>query len=295
MSQVAIEFKAELTPVTAAPAWQVLVTVGKPSLLIAPRVSPRTQRYLREREINFFDLTGNAFWRLDSPGLFICLTADSDASKAQPFVRRRKLGGKKAGRLLRHICDTKPPYSVSELASTLTIDPGNVSRYLDLLHNERLVERKARGVVTHVDWEGVLRRWSEDYKRPAEHRFHDPRGAEHFLKSLKSAKSRYVLSGVVAAGSYAPHTVANSALCYCEDVGAFGAAFGLQRSDRNSNVTLAAPFDEIVYARTQTRDGRVVAAPTQVVIDLLIGRGRELSQAEELIRWMRDMEEAWRG
>lgn len=163
------------------------------------------------------------------------------------------------------------------------------------MNRETLIERGARGIVTYVNWEGILRRWSEDYKRSAEEPFHDPRGLEHFLKRLRLGDAHYVLSGVIAARFYAPHTVANSVLCYCEDIGAFASSFGLRRNERSSNVTLATPFDEVVYARTEIREGLIVGAPTQVVIDLLAGRGRELSQAEELLRWMKQAEGTWRG
>ncbi len=293
-SKVAIEFKTEITPATAEPAWRELTLTGQPGLLIAPHISLRTQRYLRDHDINYLDLAGNASWRLDSPALFISINSDADTPKEKLFTRSRRLGGKKAGRLLRYLCDRKPPYSVSELASNLALDPGNISRYLELLSKDALVERGARGIVRSVNWEGVLRRWSEDYRRPAEERFQDPRGMEHFLKRLRVGKEQYVLSGVVAATSYAPYTVANTALCYCDDIGAFAESFRLRQSERGSNVTLATPFDEVVYARTEIRGGLIVGAPTQVAIDLLTGRGRELSQAEELLRWMRETENAWR-
>jgi len=293
-TEIAIEFKTEITPATAEPAWRALTLAGQTGLLVAPQISPRTQRYLRDHDINYLDLAGNAFWRLDSPALFISINSDADASKQKLFTRSRRLGGKKAGRLLRYLCDRRPPYSVSELASNLALDPGNISRYLDLLSKEALIERGARGIVTSANWEGVLRRWSEDYRRPAEERFQDPHGMDHFLKKLREGKEHYVLSGVIAATSYAPYTVANEALCYCADIGLFAESLKLRRTERSSNVTLSIPFDEVVYARTEIRGGLIVGAPTQVAIDLLTGRGRELSQAEELLRWMRETESKWR-
>jgi len=291
-STVLIEFKTELSPATAESAWRTLRTTGNPGLLVAPRISERTQKFLRDREIGYFDLTGNAFWRLDSPALFISLIAD-DAPVQPP--RGRRLGGKKAGRLIRYLCEMKPPFGVGELASTLAIDAGNVSRYLALLGKDGLIERGARGAVISVEWEGLLRRWSDDYRHPTARRYQDPRGQDHFLRKLRVTTDHYVLSGVVAAMRYAPYTVDAVALCYCDDVVAFAARFGLQRSEGGANVLLALPFDEVVYARTQIRDGLLVAAPAQVAIDLLVGRGRELSQAEELIRWMKARERDWRS
>jgi len=292
-SAVAIEFRTELTPTTAAPAWRALSATGATGLLMAPRISSRTQEYLRSREMAYVDLVGNAYWRLDSPALFISVRADRDAPKTP--TRGRRLGGKKAGRLIRYLCDTNPPHSVGELASTLGIDAGNVSRYLDLLNKDGLVERAARGVVTDVDWEGVLRRWSEDYRRPTTRSYQDPRGQEHFFRGLRSSQGQYVLSGIAGATRYAPYTVESAVLCYSDDVDSFVATLDLQRTERGANVLFAIPFDKVVYARTQIRDGLIIAAPTQVAIDVLSGRGRELSQAEELIRWMKANECDWRA
>jgi DNA-binding transcriptional ArsR family regulator len=293
VNTVAVEFKTELTPTSAEPAWRTLMATGKPGLLVAPRISKRTQEYLRRRDIAYVDLIGNAYWRLDSPALFISIHADGDAPKVP--LRGRRLRGKKAGRLIRYLCDTKPPHTVGELASALAVDPGNVSRYLDLLSKDGLIKRASRGTVTDVDWEGVLRRWSEDYRRPAGRSFMDPRGAEHFLKRLQTTKDQYVLSGVTAATRYAPYTVQGAVLCYCNDVRAFAETFGLQGAEQSANVLLAVPFDEVVSAHTEMRDGLILAAPAQVAIDLLTGRGREVSQAEELIRWMRETENDWRS
>lgn len=291
-STVLLEFKTELTPSTAESAWRALRSIGSLGILVAPLISKRTQKFMRDREIAYFDLAGNAYWRLDSPALFVSVSTGDQVPTRHS--RGRRLGGKKAGRLIRYICEKTPPFSVGELASSLSIDAGNVSRYLGLLRSDGLVERGARGVVTSVDWEGTLRRWSDDYRPPTRRRYQDPRGQEHFFKRLRSASERYVISGVTAATRYAPYTVDDATLCYCDDVAAFAGSFGLRRSEQGGNVLLALPFDEVVYDRTQTRDGLIIAAPLQVAVDLLVGRGRELSQAEELIKWMKAKERDWR-
>jgi hypothetical protein len=291
-STVSVEFKAELTPKAADEAWRRIGALEQPALLVAPAISERTQAYLRERGIWYLDFTGNAWWRLDAPALAVSVT--SDASAPRPEARRRRLRGAKAGRLVRYLCDLRPPFTVSELSATLSIDMGNVSRYLELLHKDALVTRAARGPVTAVDWEAVLRRWSDDYRRPVQERFLAPRGQEHFLRALRATRQRYALSGVAGATRYAPYTADVSTFCYCDDLHTFAKAFGLQRAERAANVVLALPFDDAVYDRSQTRDGLAVAAPSQAAVDLLSGRGRELQQAEELLRWMREHESAWR-
>jgi len=60
-------------------------------------------------------------------------------------------------------------------------------------------------------------------------------------------------------------------------------------------VLIAEPFDPVVYERTTKRDGLTLAAPTQIVADLLTGSGRMPSEGEELLGWMKDNERVWRA
>jgi hypothetical protein len=60
-------------------------------------------------------------------------------------------------------------------------------------------------------------------------------------------------------------------------------------------VVLAEPFDPVVFDRCTIRESLRVVAPTQLAVDLLTGPGREPSEGEELLDWMRRNEEEWRG
>ena len=51
-----------------------------------------------------------------------------------------------------------PPYTAGDLSADLGLDDGYVSRSLQVLVDERLVERLPRGPVTAVSWEPLLRR-----------------------------------------------------------------------------------------------------------------------------------------
>jgi len=65
-------------------------------------------------------------------------------------------------------------------------------------------------------------------------------------------------------------------------------------SGGGGNVLLAVPEDEVAFARTQTFDGLVVAAPSQVAADLLGGPGRAPEEGRVLLDWMEANEPAWR-
>lgn len=293
-AEVALEFKASLPPSVAGPALlQLARSPLRDHLLVAPYISPQTQRYLRERGAFYLDLSGNAHWTLRSPAVHVSSTSQKPRSEKR--TTGRTLRGAKAGRLIRELCEARAPFTVSSLARELSIDYGNVSRYLDLLGRDALVVRNPRGPVTSVHWEGVLRRWSEDYRRPRAEPYFDPRGLEHFHRSVASSGMAYALTGVVAAAAYAPYTVVKTTSCYCDDLDDLARRLGLMPGDQHANVMLLRPFDSVVYSRTKEAGSNIIVSPAQAAIDLLAGRGRELDQAEELIRWMKANEDLWRG
>ena len=68
----------------------------------------------------------------------------------------------------------------------------------------------------------------------------------------------------------------------------------LRPSATGANVALVTPFDPVVYERTSQKKGVIVAAPSQVAVDLLTSPGRGPNEGEALIDWMRDKEHVWR-
>lgn len=64
--------------------------------------------------------------------------------------------------------------------------------------------------------------------------------------------------------------------------------------ESSSNVALLTPFDPIAYERTSQQKEVTVAAPSQIAADLLISPGRGPNEADALIEWKRESEDAWR-
>jgi hypothetical protein len=65
--------------------------------------------------------------------------------------------------------------------------------------------------------------------------------------------------------------------------------------DAGANVLVAANDDDFALARSFTTGQLTVAAPSQVAVDLLGGPGRSPSEAEALLDWMQENEDAWRS
>ena len=71
-------------------------------------------------------------------------------------------------------------------------------------------------------------------------------------------------------------------------------ATALRPVDAGANVALVEPFDPVLYERTSRQKAITVVAPSQIVVDLMTSPGRGPNEAEVLIEWMGEHEDAWR-
>lgn len=301
---IAVEAKSSLTPRDVE---RLFGSVGRKLfalspyvsiLVVAPWLSPRTRELLRSEGLNYIDLTGNARVQLETPALFIeSQGADRDPAPApRPKARIR---GPKAGRLLRTLVDVRPPYGVRELAEATALAPGYVSRLLDALDDEALVERSKRGRVESTDPRGLLRRWAESYEvftSNAAVSFLAPPGAAQTLPRLSELTSgeRAAVTGSFAAARIAAVAAPALLSVYTRDASAVSRRLGLIPADVGANVVLLTPPDDIVWWRTQAQGGVSYVAPSQAAVDCLTGNGRMPSEGEALLDWLTANEHEWR-
>jgi hypothetical protein len=126
----------------------------------------------------------------------------------------------------------------------------------------------------------------------------DPRGLDHALKALPSADSRVVVTGSAAARAYLPEgmTPASplvSVSLYTEDPIGLMDQLGLRTVQRGTNVFVLRPYDPVVHATARSVSGVEVAAPAQVVADLLTGPGRSSEEAEQLLSVLAADDPSW--
>jgi hypothetical protein len=268
-------------------------------LVVAPWLSARTQELLRRDEINYVDLTGNAWIRADYPAVFI-RTAGS-ARNPEPAGREAaRLRGPKAGRLVRALVDVRPPYGVRELAEAIGLTAGYVSRLLDALDRDALVDRSRKGEVEAVDYAPLLRRWAETYdvlKSNDARRYVAPEGPRKALARLSSLSSpgEVAVTGSFAAGRIAPVAAPALLLAYATDIAATADALNLLPADEGANVILLRPYDEAVWSRLDSNDDIAFVAPSQTVADCLTGTGRMPAEGDALLAWMVNNEDSWRA
>jgi len=272
-----------------------LLAGNVPLLVVAPWLSPRTRELLAREQLNFLDLTGNARLELGKPAVFL-ETTGSARNPNPPTRGRATVRGPRAARLIRLLADVRPPYGVRELAMAAELTPGYVSRLLDALDRDALVDRGHRGQVIHVDVPALLRAWADGYDLFARDRTSTwvaRDGATEAVRCLAGIDDG-VVTGSFAAVRIAPVAAPSLLAVFCRDPQRIASAARLLPADDGVNVALIRPFDDVVFARTVTSEDVRYAAPSQVAVDCLAGNGRMPAEGEALLEWMAANEPRWR-
>jgi predicted transcriptional regulator len=269
-----------------------------PVLVVAPWLSARTRELLASEGLNYLDLTGNARVHLDRPALFIeTQGADRDPSPAPRGQAR--LRGPKAGRLIRFLVDVRPPYGVRELAQATGLAPGYVSRLLNVLEQEALIDRSKNGSVESAEAAGLLRRWTQNYdvfKNNGSSAFLAARGAAEAMRGLAELEQGTLtaVTGSFAAVRIAPVAAPTLLAVYCEELEPIARALDLVPADQGANVVLLRPFDSVVWERTSWENDMRYVAASQTAADCLTGNGRMPAEGEAMLNWMQLNEAEWR-
>lgn len=293
---LALEVRARLAPKDVRPLVERLAARRATALVVVPFLTESTRARLRESDVDYLDLTGNARIVLPKPGLFIeTQGASEDPSREERPAR--SLRGPKAGRVVRSLIELKSPPGVRELAALTKVDPGYVSRVLSLLDSEALITRGNRGRIESVDWPALLRRWAQE--APLESRgrlrtFLEPRGLSALQARLAELDAPYAITGSLAAARIAPLAPARLATLWVRDADVVAARLALRPADAGANVVLAEAVDDSVFDRALRLDGLSYAPPALVAADLVTSPGRGPQEGEELIDWMKANEDEWR-
>jgi len=278
----------------------VLAQGGNPAerMLVAPFLSPRARELLAGANASFADETGNLRVVVNDPAVFV-ETRGADRDPERQPRPLRSLKGAAAARVVRALCDFTPPYGVRTLADRSATPLGTVSRVVTFLEEEALITRDEKKTITAVDWPALIKRWVSDYSitgSNALRSFIEPRGLGALAPRLAKLP-RYAVTGSMAVpGGVAP---ARLAMVYVESAEDAARMLELVPADAGQNVWLLEPYDPVVFERTQSITSAsgaslVVAAPSQVVADLMTSPGRGPQEAEALIERMKGNEDAWR-
>lgn len=275
------------------------------ALVASPYLSKPVRNRLEEAGLSYADVTGNVLIELSRPGLFLRdRGADADPWRG-PGRPLGTLKGEPAARVVRALTDFNRVWTMRELADESEASTGATYRVVDYLEREGLVHRDKKRRVHVVDWVKLLRAWSADYNLTGSNRatrWLAPRGIPHLLKRMAEPSGkqqdpgfRYAVTGTIAAAEWAPYAPASMAMTYVSNTEEAARTWGLRPTEAGANALLLEPPYDVMLERSSINDtGLQIAAPTQVAVDLLTGPGRGPSEAENLLAWMQEHEEAWR-
>ena len=265
-------------------------------LVVSPFLSFSTRKRLKEVGLSYADATGN-FWIVSSrPGLYVeTQGVEQDPNRGERPTRSLK--GAKAGRIIRALCDGRPPFAVRKLAGQVRTNPGYVSRVLSFLENEDLIEREMRGPVTLVRWRQLIERWARDYSFLGSNRvvsYLEPRDVSQLASKLATVARPLSITGSSAAAAVSPVAPTRLIAAYVESPEDVAKELDLRPAASGANVLLAEPYDPIVFDGIRDINGVPYAALSQVAVDLLTSPGRGPAEAQALLDWMQANESIWR-
>lgn len=266
-------------------------------MVITPYLGQSARNELTKEGISFADMTGNIRFVLRRPAVFI----EAQGVNKNPLrenVPLKSLRGRGSGRVVRGLLDYQPPFGTRELSSAIQTSAASISRVVDLLEREAIISRDSpRGRVLSVNWEQLLRRWTRDYSLMESNRmstYLEPRGIQEVLRKLGNASFKYAITGSLAAARYAPVAQSRLLTFYMETPEVAEELLGLRRAETGGNVILGRPFDSVIFERIVFSDGLKYASVSQVAADVLTGPGRNPSEGEALVAWMKVNEGKWR-
>ncbi len=267
------------------------------TIIYAPSISLRTRERLARLGVNYIDAGGSVLLNISEPRPLYIRIDRPPLPQRRSEQRLRSLKGPTSGRVVRFLCENFPPYGVREIARRTEVHAGTISRIVDLLDRNALISRDDVGTIVSIDWESLIRTWSEDTTHNLRSNgYFDPRGIEATAASLRDGSVRYAISGMYAAARIALVTPPVSILCYIDDPTAIARDHRLRRTDKLANVFLLKPADESLYDHRFERDGLWLASPVQVVADVLHQPARDaIVETQHLFSWMREHERTWRS
>lgn len=257
-------------------------------VVVAPYISPESQRLCREAGVGYLDLTGNVFLRFDG------ILVDRRSAEAPPRAKAklRRLFSPKSSRVLRVLLEQpKAEWTLAQLATEAAISLRTAHLAINALEEKAVVEKR-RGAIALQKPGELLDLWAPNY-RLDQHRQHtfytflrNPRELAARLTAHAAAhKEQIALTLHSGAALVAPFVRSADVHAYVlGDLERLVKALDLRPVETGGTVHLFQPYDEGVFYRVRTIRGVRVVCNTQLYLDLVNYPARGREQAEVLRR-----------
>jgi hypothetical protein len=270
-----------------------------PMIVVAPWLSARSRDLLTERGINYIDLTGNIQLRVARPAIRVRL----DGAQQNPQPRSKptlRLRGTSVNALVRLLVDVAPPYRMVDLARVTGLSNAYVSRTLEALHEEGVIERPPESrVVVDVDWPALLRARASQYSLLGTNEYKTfiaRPGANALVRRLaEQAEDQAVVTGSFAAIDFVQLAAPAQLVLYVPNIDDLAERYSLLPAKQGADVVLLRAADSSQLDRPgMTKQGAPRVGLSQLALDCLSGNGRLPEEGSALIEWMAAHVSAWR-
>lgn len=256
-------------------------------IFISDFISKRGASICKENNIGYIDLTGNCYLGLKE--VYIEKVGEEQIKRTRSILK--KLFSPKATRVIRALLEEpKRPWGIKELSQTLEVALGYTHEVITKLLQEGYIIRKEKKRIYLFRPSELLNDWANQYRISPEsiHSYYssikNPQELmEKIANTLKANRTTYCFTLHAGASLVAPFMRFNDVhFYYFGELEKIVQQLELEEIEFGGTVHLIKPYDEGIFYRKQTIEGKDVICNTQLYLDLnqYPARGRE--QAEFL-------------
>ena len=251
-------------------------------LIIAPYVGTLGREICKEQDINFVDLSGNAYIKIDK----VLIDRWGRENKFKQKRSLKSIFSSKSTWVVRELLDKpKRTWKLQELANASNVSIGHVYKVIDKMDRQGLIEREW-GSVTLIKPGDLLDLWRavysidelimKGYYCPYEKR------NDLFNKLRNINKEWYALTMGAGASVISPFVRSTDTHMYTRDKEIMITALDLTPVEFGGNVYLIDPPDEGYMRIIQRQDGLRIVSNIQLYLDLYFYPKRGQEQADYL-------------
>lgn len=262
-------------------------------ILVSTFLSKAARRELEDSGWSYWDATGNALIRSESPFVAVRLEgADKDPNaERKPVARLRSLKGRAASEVIVGLLQSGGRVStIRDFARERDLPLGTVSRVVSLLRDENLIKPTGGGPVVLTDRLDVAKRWADDYsfmKTFRARRYYSLSGPELAVSRIAESGIPYAITGVRAAQNWLDQDARIAGLpstetwLYVSDLAAVERIADLAVDTREGQIVVA-ECDFLNRERSRRVGEFEYVTPWRIVGDLLSAGGRAASVGEQV-------------
>jgi len=256
-------------------------------IFVSDFISKRGAAICKENNIGYIDLTGNCYLGLKEA--YIEKAGEEQIQRTRSILK--KLFSPKATRIVRALLEeSKRLWGITELSGAVKVALGYTHEVIGKLLKEGYIIRLEKKQIQLSRPSDLLNDWASQYKIPPEsiHSYYssikDPQELmKKIAKAAKENRITYCFTLHCGASLVAPFMrFSDVHFYYLGDLKKIVKQLELEEIEFGGTVHLIEPYDEGVFYRKQTIEGKDVACNTQLFLDLNQYPTRGKEQAEFL-------------